>query len=67
MFRRNILFLGVTEESPNIYLELQPAQLAQSLSMLKTAKDTIEMVKMKLTRKHQKACLQFVFEMPCNR
>ena len=30
-------------------------------------KDSIEMVKMKLTRKHQQACLSFVIQMPSNR
>ena len=58
---------GVTEDAPSIYLELQPGQMAQSLALLKTAKDSIEMVKMKLTRKHQQACLSFVIQMPCDR
>jgi len=58
---------GVTEESPEIYLELQPVLMAQSLALLKTAKDSIEMVKMKLTRKRQQACLSFSIEMPSNR
>jgi len=58
---------GVTEDAPYIYLEFQPGQMAQSLALLKTAKDSIQLVKMKLTRKHHQACLSFVIEMPCNR
>ena len=37
------------------------------LKEVKIFKDSIEMVKMKLTRKHQQACLSFVIQMPSNR
>jgi len=66
-FFEDYVLEGVTEDAPNIYLELKPEQMAQSLALLKTAKDSIVMVKMKLTRKHQQACLSFVIEMPCAR
>ena len=58
---------GVTEDAPYIFLEIQPGQMAQSLALLKTSKDSIQLVKVKLTRKHHQACLSFQIEMPYDR
>merc|ERR1719510_2560805 len=57
---------GVTEADPDIYLELQPSQMAQTLTTLKSSQST-KSVKIKLTRKHEQACLSFAIEMPSNR
>ncbi len=54
---------GVTEDSPYIYLEVQPVQMSQSLSLFRTARDSLKSVKVKLTRKHEQACLSFAIEM----
>lgn len=58
---------GVTSDSPYIYLELSPGQMVQSLMLLKNAKDMLKTVKLKLTRKHEQACLSFNIEMASNR
>ena len=66
-FFEEYILEGVTEQDPYIYLELQPGQMAQSLALLKSAKDSIRMVKVKLTRKHELPCLSFAIEMAANR
>lgn len=54
---------GVTPEDPEIYLELHPMQMVQTLAVLKSSNTAIKSLKVKLSRKHGQACLSFVMEM----
>ena len=59
---------GVTSEDPEIYLDIPHALMSQSLCQsMKTAVATVKCVKVKLTRKHEQACLSFYIEMVGNR
>jgi len=51
---------GVTEEEPEIYLQIQPMMLVQSLGLLKSTHTAAKIVTVKLTRKHQQPCLSFI-------
>ncbi len=52
---------GVTKESPEIFLDLDPDKLAKTLSALKTS-HSVRSLKIKLTRKHESPCLTFEIE-----
>lgn len=54
---------GVTNEDPEIYLNLQPVQMVQTLAVLKSSNTAMRSLKVKLSRKHGEACLSFVMEM----
>lgn len=55
---------GVTEEDPDIYIQLHPGPLTQTLAVIKTTNSTsIKSLKIKLTRKEQIPCLSFTVEM----
>ena len=59
---------GVTNEDPEIYLEIPHVLMSQSLCQaMKSAVSTVKCVKVKLTRKHEQACLSFYIEMAGNR
>ena len=54
---------GVTNDEPEIYLEVCPGQLSFSLQLLKSSNSSVKCVKVKLTKKHQQPCLTFTIEM----
>ena len=59
---------GVTNEEPEIYLEIPHSLMSQSLSnVMKTSVNSVKCVKVKLTRKFEHAYLSFVIDMAGNR
>lgn len=62
-FFSEYLLEGVTAANPEIYLELEPGQLVQTLSVLKSAPSTTRSLKVKLTKKREAPCLSFELEL----
>ena len=59
---------GVTNDEPEIYLEIPHAIMSQSLSnIMRSSVNSVKCVKLKLTRKFERAHLSFVIDIAGNR